>query len=98
MRQEIADGSPKVCVRHPGEGGLDDPSARQADGTFHIVGALDDLNAQAGVVGDGVVHLASVVAVVRPDQFEPVEPLAYFVKDQGRAVAVLDTSRMSNHA
>ena len=55
---------------------------------MHVVASLDDLDAQAGVGGDGVGDLVGVVAGVGPDQLEPVEPLAYFVEDQGRAVAV----------
>src|ERR1700722_4791869 len=39
-----------------------------------------------------------VVSVVGPDQLEPVEPLAYFVEDQGRAVAILDAGGVDDHA
>src|ERR1700686_5031504 len=82
----------------PGEGALDDPSAGQDDEALHVVASLDDLDAQAGVGGDGVVHLPGVVSVVAPDQLEPVEPLAYLVEDQGRAVAILDAGGVDAHA
>jgi len=48
--------------------------------------------------GDGVVYLPGVVSVVGPDQLEPVEPLAYFVEDQDRAVAILDAGGVDDHA
>ena len=42
-------------------------------------------------------HLTGV-PVVGPNQLEPVEPLAYFVEDQGRAVAILDAGGVDDHA
>jgi hypothetical protein len=65
----------------PGEDALDDPSAGQDDEALHVVASPDDLDAQAGVGGDGVVHLPGVVSVVGPDQLEPVELLTYSVED-----------------
>ena len=82
----------------PGEGSLHHPAAGQEFESLDIIASLDDLDAQAGVGGDGVVHLPGVVSVVGPDQFEPVEPLAYFVEDQGRAVAILDAGGVDDHA
>lgn len=49
-----------------------------------------------GFLGEGAVLLMGCVAAVYPDQFEPVEPLAYPVQDQGRAVAVLDAGEMDD--
>ena len=39
-----------------------------------------------------------VVAAIGPDLFEPVEALADFVEDKGRAVTILDAGGMDHHA
>src|SRR5512136_2207744 len=38
-----------------------------------------------------------IVAPVGPDEFEPVEPLADLVEDQGRSIAVLNAGGMNDH-
>jgi hypothetical protein len=55
----------------PRESSLDDPAARQDDKAFRVVAALDDFEAQHRNFGNGGFDLPRVVAIVRPDQFEP---------------------------
>jgi hypothetical protein len=57
------------------KGSLDHPAARQDDEAFQVVTTLDDLEAQHGNFGDGGFDLPRVVAIIRPDQFEPKETL-----------------------
>ena len=80
----------------PGEGSLDDPAARQDHEAFQVVAALDDLEAQHGNFSDGGVDLPRVVAIIRPDQFEPGKAVADFFEDERRAIAVLDAGGMND--
>ena len=80
----------------PGKCALDHPSARQGDESAHIVGALDDLQSQAGDFGDGIDDLMGVIATVGPDQLEPWMAFANLVEHQSCAVAILDTGRMDH--
>ncbi|MGB6175364.1 MAG: hypothetical protein WBF43_03250 [Methylocella sp.] len=73
-----------TITAEPGENTLDDPAARQDGKAFQIVTALDDFEAQHGNFGDGGFDLPRVVAMVRPDQFEPGETIADFIKDEDR--------------
>jgi hypothetical protein len=40
--------------------------------------------------------LPRVVAIVRPDQFEPGETIADFIKDEGRPIAILGAGGMND--
>ena len=80
----------------PGECALDHPSARQDNKTAHIVGALDDLQFQAGDFGDGIDNLMRVIAAIGPDQLKPWMALADLVEHQSRAVTILDASGMDD--
>jgi len=40
--------------------------------------------------------LPRVVAIIRPDQFEPGKAVADFIEDERRAIAVLDASGMND--
>jgi hypothetical protein len=40
--------------------------------------------------------LPRVVAIIRPDQFEPRKAVADFVEDERRAIAVLDAGGMND--
>jgi len=40
--------------------------------------------------------LPRVVAIIRPDQFEPGKAVADFIEDERRAIAVLDTGGMND--
>lgn len=80
----------------PREGSLDDPATRQDREAFQIVAALDDLEAQHRNFSDGGVDLPRVVAIIRPDQFEPRKAVADFVEEERRAIAVLDAGGMND--
>jgi hypothetical protein len=80
----------------PGEGELNHPAARQDDGAFHVVAALDDLHAQQWHLCHRSINLLGVVAAIGPDQFEPRETVADLIEDQAGPVAVLDCGGVDN--
>jgi len=82
----------------PGEGSLDDPTARQHDEAFHGVAAFDDFEAKRRNLGHRRVDLMGVVSAVRPNELEPGKAVADFVEHQRRPIAVLDASRMNDDA
>jgi hypothetical protein len=86
-----------AIAAEPGKGRFDDPAARQDDESWSVVGAFDNLDAQRRLLGDRELGLASVVAAIGPDEFEPLEALADAVNDQGGAIPVLDGGGMNNH-
>ena len=80
----------------PRESSLDHPATRQDDEAFQVITTLDDLEAQHGNFGDGGFDLPRVVAIIRPDQFEPRETIADFVKNEGRPITILNTRRVND--
>ena len=97
-------GNPEIFVilgdaaiaAEPRESSLDDPAAWQDDKTFQVVTALDDFEAQHRNFGNGGFDLPRVVAIVRPDQFEPGEAVADFIEDKPCAIAILDAGGMND--
>ena len=85
-----------AIAAEPRESSLDDPATWQDDKAFQVVTALDDFEAQHRNFGNGGFDLPCVVAIVRPDQFEPGKAVADFIEDKPCAIAVLDAGGMND--
>ena len=72
------------------------PAARRHDETFPVIGSLDDFDAQAWNLGEGVCNLASIVTGIGPHEFEPWKALADLVQHHARAITVLQARGMDD--
>jgi hypothetical protein len=79
-----------AVASEPGEGPFDHPASRQHDEACHVIGAFDDLDAQARNFGDGGIDLMGMVAGVGPDQLKPRKAVPYPIDRQRCAIAVLN--------
>ena len=74
----------------PGECSFDDPTSWQHDETLHVIGAFDDLDAEARDLGYDGIDLVSMVAGIGPDQLEPRKAVPYPLDQPRCAIAVLN--------
>jgi hypothetical protein len=58
--------------------------------TLHVIGAFDDLDAQARDLGYDSIDLVSMVAGIGPDQLEPRKAVPYPLDHPRCAIAVLN--------
>src|SRR4051794_5660372 len=85
-----------AVASEPREGPLDHPAAGQHDEALRVIAALDDLDAQVGLLGDSGVDLHGVVRAVGPGQGEAGKATTYAVEDHRcavrRCIASVDTA------
>lgn len=80
-----------------GEGAVHHPAPRQHHEGLHVVGSLNDLDAQAPrPARHGLGDLARVVSPVCLPQFEPVEALTDRVQHAHSTVTILDVGRVDH--
>lgn len=86
-------GQPTASIE-PGEGSLDDPSARQELEAFGLVGSLDDLDRPLADAAQPAAELLAAIAPIGEDVAKPGIPVTNGSQQVGSAIAILNAATL----